>query len=396
MKKTASIALLLAFPLLSDGQAGRQFHGDCANPIELTLNQEYIHEQSPSGPGSRQEFNGNRRTLHLFPSEINTVWYRFTAPAEGTIVFDIRPFRAFDDYDWMLFRQTGPASCDSIVDYGVKPIRTNRARNDLRIGGSTGLREDNENLHAPPGPGKSYSKPLRVKRGETFLLVMDNIYPGGEGHRIVVRYTGPNAYRPVSVKGKVIDKTTGKLLSAKIYAVEDSTGRSLPGAPNDSAVFSFDVPPETPLHLAALKEGYLLATVNFTAGTADTSVVLALEPAVQGSRMVLFNIHFLPNKAEFQPNAFPELQRLLEFMQQSAGKYIRITGHTNANVFASKSWLLDLSVYRAAAVRDFLTSHGIDPNRIRIAGAGGSRPLTRSDDMKEAMKNLRVEIELLN
>src|SRR3546814_4242489 len=86
----------------------------------------------------------------------------------------------------MLFLQQG--ACDSIAGYGIRPLRTNRARNDLEIGGSTGLQAGYDNLHAPPGPGKSYSKPLEVKRGETYLLVLDNIYPNGKGHRIMIRY----------------------------------------------------------------------------------------------------------------------------------------------------------------------------------------------------------------
>ncbi|QEC51707.1 OmpA family protein [Anseongella ginsenosidimutans] len=391
-------AAFLVLPVLAWGQGEQLQHGDCANPIELKPGREYIYEKSPFGPGKKQEFDGNEHTLHLFPAEINTVWYRFNAPAEGLVIFEVRPFRQADDYDWMLFKQESTASCDSIFRYGIKPLRSNRARNDLRMSSKTGLHRDYENLHAPPGPGKSYSKPIAVKRGETYLLVLDNIYPGGEGHSIIVHYADREVLPSVTIKGRIIDKVTGKPISAKIYAEEDSTGYSLLEALVDSipAAFTVEVSRNTAVRLAAVKKDYLLTTLNFRAGTADTSLVLSLEPADKGSRMVLFNIHFLPNKAEFQPDSFSELQRLLEFMQQSADKYIRITGHTNSNVFTSKSWLLDLSVYRAAAVRDYLTGHGIEPGRIRIAGAGGSRPLTESNEMKEAMKNLRVEIELLN
>lgn len=373
-------------------------HGDCSNPIDLEPGREYVYEKSPEGPGSTQEFSGNEGILPLFPAEINTVWYRFRAPYNGLITFEVRPFRALDDYDWMLFRQENPSFCDSIFQYGVKPVRSNRARNDLRIDGKTGLRTENDNLYAPPGPGRSYSKALAVERGETYLLVLDNIYPQGEGHRIIVHYAGREMHQPVTITGRIIDKESGKPVSAKVYAEEDSTAYPLLEILVDSsrAEFVFDARQHTPIRLAVLKKDYLMATLNLTTGTSDTSLIIRLEPAEKGSRMVLFNIGFLPNKADFQPDAFSELQRLLEFMQESAGRYIRITGHTNSNVFANKNWLLDLSVYRAAAVRDYLITHGIDKQRIRIAGAGGSHPLVKSNDMKEAMKNLRVEIELLN
>ncbi|HYH55222.1 MAG TPA: OmpA family protein, partial [Anseongella sp.] len=212
------------------------------------------------------------------------------------------------------------------------------------------------------------------------------------------KYSRQHAGKPVSIKGRVIDKITRQQVSAKVYAEEDSTAYSLLKTRTDSVsgAFVLEAPQNSGIHLAALREGYLIATLDIRTGRRDTSLVLELEPALKGGKMILFNIYFQPNKAAIQPNSLPELERLLEFMQQSADKYIRITGHTNANVFTSKSWLLDLSVYRAAAVRDYLTGKGIDPARIRIAGAGGSRPLVLSNDMREAMKNLRVEIELLN
>lgn len=381
---------------------GEPSHADCTEPILLTVGSEYIHEQPPSGPGKLQEFNGNDGLAHLFPTEINTVWYTFTPPLDGLIVFEVSPFRQLDDYDWMLFKVNDEAACDSISGYGIKPVRSNRARNDLGVESKTGLHPGYENLHAPPGPGMSYSKALSVKRGESYLLVLDNIYPGGKGHRISLGYTSPRSGPPVTVSGKIIDKLSGKPLMAEIFMEEDSTGYPLPALRNaagdDTATadFSFSVPENTAVHLSALKKEYLLASVSFSTGSADTTVIIELEPASKGSRMVLFNIRFLPNKAEFQPNSFPELRRLLAFMQQSSTRQIRITGHTNTNVFASKTYLLDLSVYRAAAVRDFLTEHGIDKNRIRIAGAGGNHPLIESNNREEAMKNLRVEIELLN
>src|SRR3546814_19237330 len=118
----------------------------------------------------------------------------------------------------MLFLQQG--ACDSIAGYGIRPLRTNRARNDLEIGGSTGLQAGYDNLHAPPGPGKSYSKPLEVKRGETYLLVLDNIYPNGKGHRILIRYIGAHSYSSVTTAGTINYKPKDKTLSARIYAME--------------------------------------------------------------------------------------------------------------------------------------------------------------------------------
>src|SRR3546814_18724824 len=87
----------------------------------------------------------------------------------------------------------------------------------------------------------------------------------------MIRYIGANTYRSVTIAGTIIDKTTGEPLSARIYAMEDSTGRLLmeptadPEAGTDSyaadssarAAFSFPVATHTSFHLAALTQGYL-------------------------------------------------------------------------------------------------------------------------------------------
>src|SRR5690606_19229780 len=123
MKKKGLIFLLLAAPVLAWGQTTvtpdrpRSRHGDCVDPIELIPGREYVHGESPSGPGRVQEFNGNQGACHFSPAEINTVWYSFRAPADALIVFEITPFRIQDDDDWRLFRQEDPASSDSIFEY---------------------------------------------------------------------------------------------------------------------------------------------------------------------------------------------------------------------------------------------------------------------------------------
>src|SRR5690606_42050799 len=133
MKKKGLIFLLLAAPVLAWGQTTmtpdrpRSRHGDCVDPIELIPGREYVHGESPSGPGRVQEFNGNQGASHLFPAEINTVWYSFRAPADGLIVFELTPFRIHHDHDRMLFSQADPASCNSILDYGIQPILSKRA-----------------------------------------------------------------------------------------------------------------------------------------------------------------------------------------------------------------------------------------------------------------------------
>lgn len=378
---------------------GPRGHGDCRDPVRLYFGKTYTHEQSPRGHGTVQEFHTAKRNTHLFPAEINTVWYRFTTPADGVFTFEIIPFDTVkDDYDWMLFKMKGTATCDSLADYGILPLRANRARNDRQIQGRTGLAEEYINPFAPPGPGLSYSSPVEARQGSTYLLVVDNIYPGGEGHKISLNYTSKHLMKPVRIRGRVIDKETRQPLTALLSVEYDNQVLPAESVQSDAGSGAFEITTYSTVttFLSFNKKGYLLSTHLLRSHSADTSVLIEMEPVVKGGKMQLFTILFLPNSAEFRPGTEAGLRRLLDFLNETPGKVIRITGHTNANVFSRRSYLTDLSVKRAAAVRDYLLLNGIDRRRIRIAGAGGSKPLVKTHDRQEAMKNLRVEIEILN
>jgi len=54
--------------------------------------------------------------------------------------------------------------------------------------------------------------------------------------------------------------------------------------------------------------------------------------------------------------------------------------------------LIDLSEKRAFAVKQFLLSQGIKPERIEIKGVGPLEPITNNSTEEEKAQNRRVEI----
>ena len=76
------------------------------------------------------------------------------------------------------------------------------------------------------------------------------------------------------------------------------------------------------------------------------------------------------------PAGRQELDRLIGKIKADniAGSKIDVTGHTDR--IGSDGYNLRLSYARAATVRDYLGSHGIDRNLVEIHGAGSSEPLT--------------------
>ena len=72
---------------------------------------------------------------------------------------------------------------------------------------------------------------------------------------------------------------------------------------------------------------------------------------------------------------------------------IQIEGHTD-NVGDSKA-LLDLSLSRANAIREYLIKNGVPSAQVRTKGFGASRPITKNRNEDERSRNRRVEIRIL-
>jgi len=133
-----------------------------------------------------------------------------------------------------------------------------------------------------------------------------------------------------------------------------------------------------------------------------------------GQSVNLNNIHFLPDSDILDEAAQEEVRELLAVMLSNPNLKIRIHGHTNGNDAgiirqrdpnnpdffedrvqkSSRGSAKQLSELRAKTVSDFLTTNGIDPKRMKIKGWGGKKPLFKTNDSQNSMKNLRVEIEV--
>jgi len=99
------------------------------------------------------------------------------------------------------------------------------------------------------------------------------------------------------------------------------------------------------------------------------------------------------------------IQALDEFLEKAKGinpEVIIAVGH--ADRFGSEAYNQTLSEKRAAAVKNYMVSKGIDANRIHAEGKGESQPVTKADECKGAKSakviaclqpDRRVEIEVV-
>lgn len=161
-------------------------NADASRPIMIT-DTLFGPTAAPSGFGNILEFEGNSIDDSLFiEEEHNTVWYKYIAPCNCELTFDIIPLSLGDDYDFMLYRYNGkPADfAAKVKTKQVKPVRSCISRNDKKLKSKTGLAKNLDINYIHQGVGPSYVASLPVSKGDVLYLLVDNVYKNGRGHSI--------------------------------------------------------------------------------------------------------------------------------------------------------------------------------------------------------------------
>jgi outer membrane protein OmpA-like peptidoglycan-associated protein len=104
------------------------------------------------------------------------------------------------------------------------------------------------------------------------------------------------------------------------------------------------------------------------------------------------NILFVTGSAKLQSKSFKGLNEVIKILQDNPDMKLSIDGHTD-NV-GSDETNLKLSDSRAAAVKTYFVSKGIDEARIVSAGHGESQPIADNKTAAGRQKNRRVEMKL--
>jgi len=104
------------------------------------------------------------------------------------------------------------------------------------------------------------------------------------------------------------------------------------------------------------------------------------------------NILFVTGSAKLQTKSFKGLNDVVKIMQENQGMTLQIDGHTD-NV-GTDEYNQKLSDDRAASVRNYIISKGIDASRISSAGHGESMPIATNNTAAGRQQNRRVEMKL--
>ncbi|HLG04046.1 MAG TPA: OmpA family protein [Bacteroidia bacterium] len=98
-------------------------------------------------------------------------WLKFTVPFDTLLVFTITPYDTKVDLDFILFRSSGGDFCGNLKTGNVSMLRAclSQPAEDF----TTGMTYRATGIAIPAGPGLAHIRPVRVRKGETFYLLVE-------------------------------------------------------------------------------------------------------------------------------------------------------------------------------------------------------------------------------
>jgi len=144
---------------------------------------------------------------------------------------------------------------------------------------------------------------------------------------------------------------------------------------------------------APMVVGPVPVTVTVTdgrGGTASASVTIqVVQPVVRD--FVFEDVHFEFDRYTLRADALRVLDEAIAAMQANANLRLEIEGHT-CNI-GTAEYNLALGERRAAAVREYLSSRGVNADRLRIVSYGEERP--KHDNTREETRRLNRRAALV-
>ncbi len=201
------------------------------------------------------------------------------------------------------------------------------------------------------------------------------------------------------VVGSVRDANSDRPLDATIEVINTTTGKK---------IFRDNSDPEDGTFLATLPIGYNYAFQIQRAGYLFTSLQYALDnpqltdekfeieirlsAIAKGAASTLNNIYFAVNQHELLLESKADLKLLVSFLQQNTKLHIEIAGHTDGTGNAQSNQLL--SEERAASVKAYLVSQGIQANRLSTKGYGANKPIADNETASGRQLNRRTALTI--
>ncbi|MFY0643355.1 MAG: PD40 domain-containing protein [Bacteroidia bacterium] len=242
---------------------------------------------------------------------------------------------------------------------------------------------------------------LIVSRNGVKAFFSTDRYEQGFGGMDIYSFDLPKEFQAQKVnylKGIVIDSETKHRIGATVELIPLSGERSTNTfAPEKTGEFLVALRGNLRYALNVEKPGYLFYSDYFDMpennGSEPFVINIPLQKIKVGSGIVLHNVFFDTDKAILKEESSVELEKLVLFLSKNKSIKIEISGHTDNTGSQSRNAIL--SQERADAVKAYLVSKGISPERLIAKGYGATRPIADNSTEKGRAENRRTEFKVL-
>lgn len=378
---------------------------DCLFAIPLQIDKPYGPTTPPDGSGRIMEIVADKAHPNIFDREHNSVWYKVSIPYNGELVIDITQADVWDDYDFLVYKNTGIYFSNQVMLNKVMPVAVNMAPVDSAalsaaarqaaerqpkpaVGKKETQKTEQEPVfEAPVTPlptigmnpdakekmltrkqKGNFIKSIPVRMGEEYYIVLDNRAPNGKGHTINVSIH-VNAYEPLVLfydkKGKryvdvdlMILEKGGQGGERPIVRSEHYKGGRVKFVPG----FSYT--------LYAKREGYFSIFREFNARDLmmrDTLMLYQMERTERGSSFQIKDIYFEDGEASLIAGYDTVLMNYVAMFRNHPDVTFLVKGYVQSYGVDAEADML-LSLDRAKTVKEFFVKNGIDADRITTAG----------------------------
>ncbi|MHA8102120.1 OmpA family protein [Aquirufa nivalisilvae] len=220
------------------------------------------------------------------------------------------------------------------------------------------------------------------------------------GAEDIYRIKIPEKAKPltlIQMAGQILNQDTQETIAGKIL-VKSVAGTDSLWVDYDPYLgdYSFMWPAKKAFTMQVVKDGYICRVEKFDY-TSERNFKniqrnLLIIPIQLNKQYQIPNINFDQSKAELIPSSYEELDKIVKILKDNSNFKILLEGHTDNQGDWNEN--MKLSLERVENVKAYIVSKGISPNRVRVKGWGGTKPMASNMSEERRKLNRRVEFTL--
>lgn len=382
---------------------------DCLFAIPLEIDKVYGPTTAPDGAGRIQEIVADKAHPNIFEREHNTVWYKFTVPYNGDLEISIAQQSQWDDYDFLVYKNTGSYFSNQVMLNKISPVAVNMAGIDSAAMFAAVMKAGKGNGQPPSGRPEGgrkkaaesdlpafdlspdakptigmfsdatdimltksqtgqFIKSIPVRMGEEYYIVLDNRTMNGQGHAIKVS-VHVDAYQPLLL---FYDKKGRRYVDVNLMILERGGKEGERPIVNDEHYRGGRVKfvPGFSYLLYAKRDGFFSIYKEFNSMDLmmqDTIMLYNMERTERGSSFQIRDLNFESDEATLIGNYDSVLTDYLLMFRNHPDVNFLVKGYVQSYGVNAEADML-LSLDRAKSVKEWFVKNGIDPKRISTSG----------------------------